>query len=48
MSMPDSLGKLRHIKGFPLGEDEDLLDLDRRLTLVPDLTSVGMAVVGSS
>jgi hypothetical protein len=22
--MPDNLNKLRHIEGFPLGEDEDL------------------------
>jgi hypothetical protein len=25
--MPDNLDELRHIEGFPLGEDEDLLAL---------------------
>ena len=59
----DNLDDLRHIEGFPIGADEDILALqakqrellerrradlaalDRRLTLVPDLALVGVALV---
>jgi len=42
--MPDNLDELRHTEGSPLGEDVDLLLLDRRLTLVPKLDLIGFAV----
>lgn len=42
--MTDNLDELHHTEGSPLGEDVDLLLLDRRLKLVPKLDLIGLGV----